>query len=368
MRKWFVYDTTLRDGLQEHGREISILDAKNFAKKLDALGFTWLEAGFASAGEDQMSRIKELVRLNLKNTKISAFGRTRGKKETVENATDLNAILLSGVKTATIVGKARKRDVINSLKADLQTNLSMVFESIQYLKEKGLEVIFDAEHFFDGLVDNKEYTLKILEVADKAGADWLVLCDTNGASTEQMIKKGIESAKSCCPINKFGFHAHNDRNRAISNSEMAFHCGISHIQGTINGYGERCGNTDLSILIPNLYFDPQAMALKDSKSLEMLTSLAETTAEYLNANLRNNHPWVGSRAGYTEAGMHTSGILRDPTSYIHADLRKVGNKMTFGVSEQSGKSSIAIKAEEFGVALTKEQIEMHRHRHNCSLV
>jgi len=366
MEKWFCYDTTLRDGLQENGREITIADAIKFTLKLDDMGFSWCEAGFASAGKDQMERIKTLAELKLKNTCITAFGRTRSKNEKVENALDLNALLESGVKTATLVGKTRKRDVQNSLQTDEQTNLEMISDSIEYLKGKELEVIFDAEHFFDGMKEDEVFTLKAVEVARNAGADWIVLCDTNGASTPDFVKKCIEKAKSIVPIGKIGIHCHNDRGRGISCAEAAYKCGIRHIQGTINGYGERCGNTDLSVLIPNLYFDENAKCLKEGK-LRELSRLSYMTAEFLNAHHRSNHPWVGSLAGHTEAGMHTSGMLRDSESYIHADLTKVGNHASFGVSEQSGKSSLAVKADELGFKLSSEEIRRLGKIHSAML-
>ncbi len=355
MDKWFAYDTTLRDGLQENGRDITIPDATRFAQKLDDMGFSWIEAGFASAGKDQMDRIKTLTNLDLKNIKVSAFGRTRGKKETAETATDLNAILASGVKTATLVGKVRKRDVKNSLQTDEETNLKMISDSIKYLKSKGIEVIFDAEHFFDGIKEDESYTLKSISAAEKAGADWVVMCDTNGASTPEWIEKCIALATKVISKDKLGVHCHNDRGRAVANSEAAFKAGVRHIHGTINGYGERCGNADFCTLIPNLHFDYRADCLKTGK-LKDLTDLSHMTAEFLNAHHRSNHPWVGTLAGHTEAGMHTSGILRDKTSYIHADLEEVGNNMSFGVSEQSGLSSLAIKAHELGFQLKKEEL------------
>ncbi|MDO8507467.1 MAG: citramalate synthase [bacterium] len=355
MKKWLCYDTTLRDGLQENGREITLPDAIKFAQKLDEMGFSWCEAGFASSSKDQMDRIKALIGLNLKNTKVSAFGRTRSKNETVENAVDLNAILDSGAKTATLVGKTRKRDVKNSLQTDEKTNLAMIAESIHYLKSKGLGVIFDAEHFFDGMREDKDFTLKTVETALAAGSDWIVLCDTNGASTVDFVQDCIQNAAKTIPILKIGAHFHNDRGRGIACAETAYKCGIRHIQGTINGYGERCGNTDLSTLIPNLYFDENAACLKDGK-LDQLSRLSHMTAEFLNAHHRSNHPWVGTLSGYTEAGMHTSGMLRDPKSYIHADLSKVGNRASFGVSEQSGKSSIVVKSKELGFNLNKDEI------------
>ncbi len=367
MEKWFAYDTTLRDGLQENGREITLPDAIRFAQKLDDMGFSWIESGFASAGKEQMDRIKALVDLNLKNTKITAFGRTRGKNETAESAIDLNAILDSGAKTATLVGKVRKRDVKNSLQTDEKMSLSMIADSVKYLKNKSLEVVFDAEHFFDGMKEDEEFTLKAVQTANKSGADWIVLCDTNGGSTPEWVSECIKLVEKSIPITKVGVHFHNDRGRGIACAETAYKYGIRHIQGTINGYGERCGNTDLSVLIPNLYFDEGATCLKEGK-LDQLSRLSHMTAEFLNAHHRSNHPWVGALAGYTEAGMHTSGMLRDSKSYIHADLSKVGNRASYGVSEQSGRSSIALKAKEMGFVLSKDEIQKLRKMHSGMLV
>ncbi len=355
LKKWLAYDTTLRDGLQENGREITLSDAKKFARKLDDMGFAWLEAGFASAGADQMKRIKTLASLPYKNLTVTAFGRTRGKKETPETAIDLKAILESGVETGTVVGKSRKRDVFNSLQTTPENNFKMISDSIKYLRDKGLKVIFDAEHFFDGLVDDQNYTLKTIKAAHKAGADWIVLCDTNGGSTLNFIRKGIKLASEVVPLKQLGFHGHNDRGRSVVLTETAFLAGVNHLQGTVNGYGERCGNADFCQLIPNLATEYNSFGIFEDK-LKDLTILSESTAEYVNAQHRSNHPWVGSLAGHTEAGMHASGMLRDPSSYIHADLKKVGNKVSFGVSEQSGKSNIATKTKELGLNLNAEEI------------
>ena len=242
----------------------------------------------------------------------------------------------------------------------------MISESIQYLKSRGLEVIFDAEHFFDGMREDEEYALRAIQTADAVGANWIVLCDTNGGSATDWICECIKKAEKKIDIQKIGVHFHNDRGRGIASAEAAYGCGVRHIQGTVNGYGERCGNTDLSVLIPNLYFDEGANCLKKGK-LAQISRLSHMTAEFLNAHHRSNHPWVGSLAGYTEAGMHTSGMLRDPKSYIHADLSKVGNRATFGVSEQSGKSSIAVKAHEMGFDLKKDEIARLNKLHDSML-
>lgn len=366
MDKWFCYDTTLRDGLQENGREITVSDAIRFARKLDNMGLSWCEAGFASAGEEQMKRIRALTGLKLKNTRISAFGRTRGKNEKVEDAIDLNAIFASGAKTAAIVGKARKRDVEKSLQTDEKTNLEMISESIKYLKSKGMEVVFDAEHFFDGIKEDERFALKTIETAQKSGADWVVLCDTNGGSTSGFVEECIKKAALYVSVKKLGVHFHNDRGRGVSSAEVAYKCGVRHIQGTINGYGERCGNTDLSTLIPNLYFDENTNCLKKGQ-LDQLSRLSHMTAEFLNAHHRSNHPWVGALCGHTEAGMHTSGMLRDPKSYIHADLNMVGNRASFGVSEQSGRSSVQAKAKELGFGLNKDEVQKLSKAHDKML-
>lgn len=358
-----IYDTTLRDGLQENGREISLFDAVKFAKKLDDIGFPYIEAGFAGAGANHLKRIKALTTLKLKNAKVVAFGRSRGKNEKVEVAKDLAAILDSGARVAAVVGKVRKRDVEISLRATPAQNLLMIGESVAFLKKKGLEVIFDAEHYFDGILDDQEYTLKAIKTAYDSGAECVVLCDTNGGADSELIKLGIELAAMKIPLDHLGFHEHNDRGRAVANSELAFSLGVRHIQGTINGYGERCGNTDLCQLIPNLIFDHEASILKPIKLTE-LSQLSAMTAEFLNADQRSNQPWVGSRAGYTEAGMHTSGMLRDPESYIHADLAKVGNKISFGVSEQSGKSNIVLKTKELGFDLIDKELANLVNLHN----
>jgi len=351
-----LYDTTLRDGLQQGSLEISLGGAKQLATELANMGIPYVEAGFPSAGVDQMARVQALVGLDLKHTKIAAFGRTRGPRESVERATDLEAILASGAPVATLVGKSRRRDVIASLQTTPSENLRMIRESIGYLLDRGLEVIFDAEHFFDGLRGSPSYALSVIRAAYKAGARWIVLCDTNGGATPEAIVAAIKRAAKVVPIQRLGFHGHNDRGRGVANAEAAFRAGVCHLQGTINGYGERVGNTDFSVLIPNLFVDYNVLGLRVRSSLARLTRLAHLTAELLNINLPVNHPWVGTHAGYTTAGMHVSGLQRQPDSYLHADLGLVGNDgPLYGVSGHSGRANIIAKAREFDLEVNNEQ-------------
>lgn len=350
-----VYDTTLRDGLQQHGLQITTAGALRLAQAI-APFVGWIEAGFASSDQASLRRIQTLASAGLP-CRVAAFGRTRGPKELTASAVDLNAIVASGAQTGTMVVKSRLQDVERSLRTTPAVNLVMLKESIDFLKQRGLKVGVDFEHFFDAVRSDADYALEVLNTAVAAGADWFALCDTNGGSTSSHVRKWIEAASEIVDPSRLSFHGHNDRGRAVANAEAAIEAGVGQIQGTMLGIGERCGNTDWMVLAPNVHLD-QGIELFGKKLFPRLCQIAQLGAELLNITVGSNHPWVGPLANHTDAGMHASGMERDTLSYCHADPSLVGNRLSFGLSSQSGKASLRKKARDLGFVLTAEQVEL----------
>jgi len=345
-RRLVLKDTTFRDGIQEEGVEACDLgEALRGIQEIDALGVDYHEVGFASADEASMERIKAACKLPLKG-KVAAFGRTLPE--------DVKAILKSGAPVGVLVGKTRLQDVRGALNISPEENLKRVFDSVQRLRQKGLEVIFDAEHFFQAChEDDRRYALQVLQAARKAGAKWIVLCDTNGAMTPAKIKTAIRGVKREIPVQRLGIHTHDDRGRAVVNAEAAWEEGVRLIEGTIGGFGERTGNCNLCVAVPNLLLDHDARGI----SRDQLSRLAETyflICDVLNQVPSADMAYVGERAFYSEAGMHESGNRRLPNSYFHVDPAIVGNSPRVGLSDQSGRANLLSKAEQFGIDMPDE--------------
>ena len=264
-----------------------------------------------------------------------------------------------GLPVAVLVGKSRPRDAELALRKTKEQNLDLIHQSVTALVEAGLEVIFDAEHFFTGFHDadslNTSYALRVAATAFRAGARWVVLCDTTGAMTPEKVAKAVMATAEVVPIGNLGIHTHNDRGRAIANAESAWKCDIRHVQGTIGGVGERVGNMDLCTFIPNAVLDYKATGISPEQ-LRLLTPTYNLVCDVLNVEPRNDQPWVGSSAPYTEAGMHASGEMRDPQSYLNFDPAAVGNTARFGVSDQSGKANLEIRLRELGLSFNPEQL------------
>lgn len=362
MNKIELYDTTLRDGLQ-NGLEISLVDAIRFFEYFATMGIDYFEAGFASADPRHKERIIVLTNLakeKYPQVKIAAFGRTRGRAESAQTALDLREILTSQAPIATLVGKTRISCVLDSLRVTAQQNLDMIKESIRYMVDHNRVVFFDAEHFFNALLEDRSYALACLIEAHTAGASRIILCDTNGGSDPECVAEGVYLASTVVPTEILGIHTHNDQDLATANVMTAVKHGVKHVQGTINGYGERAGNANLCTIIPNLLIRGF-----DSISEEQLTRLKEgsyLTASLFNLSMPDNAPWVGDNAFRTLAGMHTAGELRSSGSYTHADPALVGNRFKVGLSDQSGKSTTLLKLKEMGYTdLIEKQIEAVHH-------
>lgn len=342
-----IYDTTLRDGSQAEGISFSLEDKLQIARRLDFLGVSYIEGGWPGSNPKDLEFFKLIQSQGLDHSLIAAFSSTRKPNISVKQDVNLQALLDSGAPTATLVGKSWDFHVLTALETTLEENLNMIRESITYLKDKNREVIFDAEHFFDGFKANSDYALQVLETAEAAGADWIILCDTNGGSMPWEIA-AIVSQVSQSMSSPLGIHAHNDAGCAVSNSLMAVQSGCQQVQGTINGYGERCGNADLCSIIPNLELKMQRACLPSGR-LKHLSEVSHYIAEIANMPHHNNQPFVGYGAFAHKGGIHVSALLKDSLTYEHIDPEEVGNHRRVLVSELSGLSNLLYKARELNL-------------------
>jgi len=347
-----LYDTTLRDGAQSEGISFSVPDKLKICEKLDELGVHFIEGGWPGANPKDMEFFKKVRSLKLKNAKLVAFGSTRHASSSAKKDKVLNGLLAANTKIITIFGKTWDLHVKDVIKCDLDENVYMIEDSIKYLKSKGRAVFFDAEHFFDGYKDNKEYAMRCLKAASDAGAARIILCDTNGGTVTSQIFEVVEEVKEVITT-PLGIHAHNDGDMAVANSVAAIQAGCIQIQGTVNGYGERCGNANLISIIANLKLKLGLECVSDIQ-LKELTETARFVAEVCNMRLDDNHPFVGNSAFAHKAGVHINAILKNPRTYEHADPGLIGNHRRLLISELSGKSTILKKAQEMNLDLSKD--------------
>lgn len=346
-----IYDTTLRDGAQMEGISLSVDDKLKIAKLLDELGVDFIEGGWPGSNPKDEEFFKRIGELDLKNSKIVAFGSTRRANSKAQNDVVLNALLKAKTEYITIVGKSWDMHVSVALNVSEEENLKMIQESIEYLKLHDKKVFFDAEHYFDGFKLNPDYTLKVIKVASDAGADAVVLCDTNGGSLPEDVKKGVEKAKELIgDKTTIGIHVHNDGDFAVANSVAAYNAGARQIQGTINGIGERCGNANLISIIANLELKYNQKVLPDNNLLK-LTLISRQIADILNLNPNDHQPYVGSCAFAHKGGLHASAVKKDTKTYEHISPELVGNTNRVLVSEQAGVSNIFSFAEKCGINL-----------------
>lgn len=355
LKHLIAYDSTLRDGAQGEGISFTVDDKLNITRRLDELGIGYIEAGNPGSNPKDMEYFKRAKRLNLRNSKLAAFGSTR--RANIEAAEDLNVLSLLQADTpvVTIFGKSWDFHVTNIIRTTLEENLGMIRDTIVFMKEKEKEVIFDAEHFFDGYKSDPEYALRTLAAAEAAGADWLVLCDTNGGTLPDDIGRIVrEVAKQV--RTPMGIHTHNDCGMAAANSLMAVLNGAVQVQGTFNGYGERCGNANLCTLIPTLQLKAQYHMIPEEK-MAGLTSLSRYISEAANKGHNEYEPYVGNSAFSHKGGMHIDAVLKAPLSYEHVKPELVGNKRRLLMSEVSGRSAILKKIQEYAPSLTKESAE-----------
>jgi 2-isopropylmalate synthase len=342
-----LYDTTLRDGTQREGVSLSVSDKLKIVRKLDELGIHYIEGGWPGSNPKDAEFFVRVKGLPLEHAVITAFGSTRRAGMRVEQDPNIRALLEAGTPAVAIFGKSWGLHVTQVLGTTREENLAMIADSVGYLKERGREVIYDAEHFFDGYKADRAYALHTLRVAERAGADCLVLCDTNGGTLPYeftAIIKEVNRATST-PL---GIHAHNDSDLAVANSLAAVQAGVVHVQGTINGYGERCGNANLCSIIPNLQLKLGYDCISDEQ-LRRLVSVSRYVSELANLAHDAHLPYVGHSAFAHKGGMHVNALVKCEESYQHINPASVGNHKRVVVSELSGKSNIAYKVEEFGL-------------------
>jgi 2-isopropylmalate synthase len=344
-----LYDTTLRDGSQQEGISFSVVDKLKITQKLDDLGIHYIEGGWPGANPKDTEFFAKAQDLKLKNSVLVAFGSTKRTDTKVSKDANLQALVKAETKAVTIVGKSWDLQVTQVLKIGLEQNLRLVAESVDYLKSKGLTVFFDAEHFFDGYRANHEYAIRTIDAATKAGADCVVLCDTNGGALSFEIAAAIEAVQKSVTCS-LGIHAHNDAEMGVANSLTAIGAGVVQVQGTINGYGERCGNANLCSIIPDLKLK-MGIDCVTNKRLAKLTEVSNYIAELANLASPGNLPYVGSSAFTHKAGLHVSGLMKWAGSYQHINPEMVGNRPRVVVSELSGRGNIVYKAKQLGVTL-----------------
>ena len=346
-----LYDTTLRDGAQQEGISFSVEDKLKICQKLDELGIDFIEGGWPGSNPKDSEFFARARNLRLRDSTLVAFGSTRRSNCRPEEDANLRALLRARIRMVTIVGKAWDKQVTRVLETTLEENLSMIADSISYLGAKRLRVFFDAEHFFDGYRDNPEYALQVVVAAAEAGAECVILCDTNGGSLPQQIVEAVEAVQKACPV-PLGIHTHNDAELAVANSLAAVEAGVVQVQGAINGYGERCGNANLCSIIPTLKLKMNIDCITD-KQLSRLSDVSRYISELANMPHYDRLPYVGDDAFTHKGGIHVSGIIKWEDSYQHIKPSVVGNRPHVVVSELAGKGSIVFKAKERGLPVPK---------------
>ena len=352
MTKIELYDTTLRDGAQSEGVSFSVADKLKICEMLDSIGVSFIEGGWPGANPKDMEFFKKIKDLKLKNSTIVAFGSTRRAKSRAGSDLILKGLLSAGTKYVTIFGKSWDLHVKDVLNVDLNENLKMISDSVKFLKSKGKVVFYDAEHFFDGYKGSKDYALKTLKAAEDAGASRIVLCDTNGGTITSQVFEIVEEVKEAIKT-PLGIHAHNDTDMAVANSIAAVQAGCVQVHGTVNGYGERCGNANIISIIANLKLKLGIPCVSDL-ALRDLTEAARFVAEISNMKLQDNQPFVGNSAFAHKAGVHVNAVLKNEKTYEHVDPSRVGNHRLLLISELSGKSTIIKKAQDMDLDLGRD--------------
>ncbi len=349
-----LYDTTLRDGTQGEGISLSCNDKLKIAQKLDEFGVDYIEGGWPGSNPKDAEFFERRGELKLKHAKIAAFGSTRYKNTTCEADANIQALVAANTPVVTLVGKSWDLHVHHILETDEEENLEMISESVRYFKERNKEVIYDAEHFFDGYKANPDYAMLTLKAAVQGGADCLVLCDTNGGSTPWEVEEIARRVSDTFEGTQIGIHAHNDCELGVANSLAGIRGGASHVQGTINGYGERVGNANLISIIPDLQLKMGYRCLSDEQ-LAQLTMLSHYVDELANQVPNPHQPFVGYSAFAHKGGIHVAAILKVEESYQHMDPGLIGNEKRAVVSELSGRGNILYKAEEFGLDTSRDE-------------
>ncbi|MGB2869589.1 MAG: citramalate synthase [Bacteroidota bacterium] len=345
----FLYDTTLRDGTQGEDVSFSVEDKLKIAEQLDAMGIHYIEGGWPGSNPRDLEFFRRAQELHLNHARITAFGSTRRARNSADTDENLNALVEANTPVVTIFGKTWLLHVRRALQISESENLEIIADSVAFLKNRDKEVIYDAEHFFDGFKENAEYALQTLKEAERAGADIIVLCDTNGGTMTHEVAAMVRRVRAeiHAPL---GIHAHNDCELAVANTLAALLEGAIHVQGTINGYGERCGNANLCSIIPNLQLKLGYRCVSDSQ-LRRITELSHTVSELANLAPRKHLAFVGESAFAHKGGVHVSAVMKTPETYEHISPGLVGNQRRVLVSDLSGRSNVVYKARELGIEL-----------------
>lgn len=359
MAKILTYDCTLRDGEQCEGISLSLEDKLQIARRLDEFGIDFIEGGFPASNPKDIAFFKAARTMELKHAQIAAFGSTCRKGTAAPDDQGLRDLLESGAPVLTIVGKAWDKQVTLALQAELDENLRMITDSVAYLKAAGRRVVFDAEHFFDGFASNPEYAMACLRAAHDAGADSIDLCETNGGALPFDVERIVGEVVRELPGQALGIHCHNDSGCAVANTLAAVRAGVTQVQGTMNGIGERVGNTDLTTVIADLELKMGLQAVGEH-NLQQLTDVAHFIAEVTATPLSPHNPYTGKSAFAHKGGLHASAIARFPEAYEHTAPERVGNAARMVVSELAGKASLLQKAETLGISLVAADADVQK--------
>lgn len=353
----WIYDTTLRDGAQREGLSLSIEDKLRIARQLDRLGIPFIEGGWPGANPKDVQFFWQLREQPLTQAEIVAFCSTRRPGRSACEDPMLQPILAAGTRWVTLFGKSWDLHVIEGLQTTLEENLAMIEDTIAYLRSQDRRVIYDAEHWFDGYKHNSSYAIETLKAAIRGGAEWLVLCDTNGGTLPHeigaIVRDVVQTVKREDPTLQIGIHTHNDSGTAVANAIAAVLEGARMVQGTINGYGERCGNANLCTLIPNFQLKLGYCCVQDEQ-LAQLTGSSRLISEIVNLAPDDHAPFVGQSAFAHKGGIHVSAVERNPLTYEHIAPESIGNQRRIVISDQAGLSNVLVKARSFGINLDKQ--------------
>ena len=351
-----LFDTTLRDGTQSEGLSLSVEDKIKIARLLDGFGVRYIEGGYPGANPKDEEFFRRAPELHLRQARLTAFGSTRRTGTTAATDANLQALVKANTPAVAIFGKTWLLHVTDVLKTTAEENLAIIAESVAFLKQNSREVIFDAEHFFDGFRADRAYALAAVQAAARAGADWIAFCDTNGGNLPSTVAEIVREAKKVLTAS-LGIHAHNDSDLAVANSLAAVEAGCTMVQGTLNGWGERCGNANLMSVIPALQLK-MGLDCIPAESLERLTEVSRTANEIANLRPRAHAPYVGASAFAHKAGAHVAAVAKSPITFEHIPPEKVGNSRRIVVSELSGRGNIRVRAAELGVELRGNEADL----------
>ena len=351
-----LFDTTLRDGTQSEGLSFSVEDKIKIARLLDGFGVRYIEGGYPGANPKDEEFFRRASELKLKQARLTAFGSTRRTGSTAANDANLQALVKAATPAVAIFGKTWLLHVTDVLKTTPEENLAIISDSVSFLKQNGREVIFDAEHFFDGFRADRSYALAAVHAAAQAGADWIAFCDTNGGNLPSTVAEIVREAARILTV-PLGIHAHNDSDLAVANSLAAVEAGCTMVQGTLNGWGERCGNANLMSVIPALQLK-MGLACIPEENMERLTEVSRTASEIANLRPRAHAPYVGASAFAHKAGAHVAAVAKSPVTFEHIPPEKVGNDRRIVVSELSGRGNIRARAAELGVELRGNEADL----------